>query len=139
MKKAVFFFAFIIFCQYGFGQGNAKYFELANQAWKLYEAKDYLQSAQTYSKAFNLSGKGLVQDRYNAACSWSLANIKDSSFAELFRITQKGTYNDVDHLTTDSDLFSLHSDKRWAEVVAAAKINKEKAEHSRRNLPTNKN
>ncbi|PZP51454.1 MAG: hypothetical protein DI598_03125, partial [Pseudopedobacter saltans] len=111
-------------------QDQQEYQKKINEAWKLYESKDYLKSAQTYSAAFTYMGKGLTPDRYNAACSWSLANVKDSAFSELFKITQKGTYDDVDHLTTDTDLSALHSDKRWNDVVALAKANKEKTEQN---------
>lgn len=127
MKNLLFVFSFnFLFFSNSFAQQEQTYYDLVNQAWKLYEAKDYLKSAQTYSKAFTDMGKGLVPDRYNAACSWALANNKDSSFSQLFKITQKGTYSDVDHLTTDTDLEILHSDKRWKDVVASATANKEK-------------
>ena len=108
---------------------RAKYAELKSQAWKLYENENYLESAKKYSEAFTtLGNKGNTSDRYNAACSWALANQIDSSFVQLFRIAEKGNYKNYAHITTDSDLSRLHSDKRWNEVLDLVKSNKEKAE-----------
>lgn len=112
-----------------FGQDREKYSELIKEAWNLYETKDYKQSAEKYSEAFvALGNKGNISDRYNAACSWALAKEIDSSFVQLFRIAEKGNYSNYGHITTDTDLDILHSDKRWSEVLDKVKRNKEKAE-----------
>jgi hypothetical protein len=105
---------------------KAKYTELKNEAWKLYESKDYLKSAQKYSEAFKVTGnKSNSSDRYNAGCSWALANEIDSSYVQLFRIAEKGNYSNYSHITTDTDLSSLHSDKRWNKLLEIVKKNKE--------------
>ena len=92
---------------------KAKYVELKNEAWKLYETKDYLKSAQKYAEAFKAtSGKSNNTDRYNAACSWALANEIDSSYIHLFNVAEKGAYSRYDHITTVSDINSLHSVER---------------------------
>lgn len=112
-----------------FGQEEEKYSELVKSAWSLYESKDYLKSAEKYSEAFVvLGGKGMVNDRYNAACSWALANEPDSAFIQLFKIAKNGNYTNYGHLTTDTDLNSLYPDERWSEVIAIVAANKEKAE-----------
>jgi len=112
-----------------FGQNQEKYVELTKEAWKLYEEKEYLLSAQKYAEAFIvLGGKGIVNDRYNAACSWALAKEADSAFVQLFKIAQNGNYTNLGHITTDTDLSFLHNDKRWSEVIEIVKSNKEKAE-----------
>lgn len=108
---------------------KAQYAALKNKAWKLYESKDYLQSAKKYSEAFAISEyNGNTTDMYNAACSWALAKEVDSAFVHLLRIAKKGEYTNYNHITTDSDLSILHSDKRWEQVLALVKANKEKAE-----------
>lgn len=108
---------------------KAKYAELKNKACNLYENQDYLASAKKYSEAFvTLGNKGNSTDRYNAACSWALANQIDSSFVQLFRIAEKGNYSNYRHITTDSDLSNLHFDKRWNKVLDLVKRNKEKSE-----------
>jgi predicted nucleic acid-binding protein len=72
--------------------------------------------------------KGLLDDRYNAACSWALANETDSAFALLFLIVKKGNYTDYDQLINDNDLKPLYNDSRWEEIKSIIKSNKEKKE-----------
>lgn len=111
------------------GQDPEKYKELIDEAWSFYQSEDFYESGQKYSEAFVArGGKGLVTDRYNAACSWALANETDSAFIQLFRIAEKGNYTNLSHIKSDSDLDALHEDERWDEVIAIVKSNKEKAE-----------
>lgn len=130
MKKIIFliFINILVFSKI-IGQGNVGYKELVDEASKLYQAKEYSKSGQRYSDAFrSLGDKGIVNDRYNAACAWALANESDSSFIQLFKIAQNANYSDLQHLTTDSDLRSLHDDTRWASIVELVKSNKAKTE-----------
>jgi hypothetical protein len=110
-------------------QVSSGYAENVAKAWELYNSKDYLNSAKTYSLAFALNGgKGTGTDRYNAACSWALAGNIDSAFFYLAGAAEKSSYDNYSHITTDTDLNSLHSDKRWNKVLEKVKANKEKAE-----------
>lgn len=130
MKKIIFliFINILVFSKI-IGQGNVGYKELVDEASKLYQDKEYSKSGQRYSDAFrSLGDKGIVNDRYNAACAWALANESDSSFIQLFKIAQNANYSDLQHLTTDSDLRSLHNDTRWASIVELVKSNKAKTE-----------
>ncbi len=112
-----------------FGQDNQEYAQLIKEAWSFYQTKEYLKSAQNYSRAFiTLGGKGMVNDRYNAACSWALAGQPDSSFVQLFKIAENGNYNNLDHITSDPDLNSLHQEERWEKLIEIVTSNKEKAE-----------
>ncbi|WP_339920846.1 DUF6624 domain-containing protein [uncultured Flavobacterium sp.] len=114
-----------------FGQDKEKYASLINEAWKLYKTKEYLQSAEKYSEAFAVfENKEQTSDRYNAACSWALANKIDSSFSQLFIIARNGTYVNLGHISTDTDLDVLHSDKRWNKIIKLVTKNKEKAEEN---------
>ena len=130
MKKlAVMTILALFIFNFSFAQDSEKYSELIQTAWSLYESKDYLKSGEMYSEAFvALGGKGMVNDRYNAACSWALANKPDSAFVQLFKIAEKGNYTNYGHITTDTDLISLHGDQRWTKVIQIVKTNKEKAE-----------
>jgi len=113
-----------------FGQNQEKYSELVKEAWALYEAKEYLKSGQKYREAFTfLEWKGIViNDLYNAACSWALANEIDSAFFYLNTIVPKGHYTNYVHLTQDSDLNSLHKYPQWNEMIEGIKTSiKEKA------------
>lgn len=112
-----------------FGQDQKKYSELIKLAWSLYESKDYLKSGEKYSEAFvALGGKGMINDRYNAACSWALASKPDSAFVQLFKIAKNGNYTNYEYITTDTNLNILHNDDRWNKVIEIIKVNKEKAE-----------
>lgn len=90
----------------------SEYSVLVKKADSLYEAKDYKNSGLTYSKAFSKTPKAQERDRYNAACSWSLAKEIDSSFVQLHKIAANG-YDEFDHASRDTDLDNLHTDKRW--------------------------
>jgi hypothetical protein len=108
---------------------NQEYSKYIKQADNLYDKKEYKQSGDAYAKAFVAMGnKGFPNDRYNAACTWALAGEKDSAFVQLFKVAQNSGYSDLGHLSVDPDLNSIRSDKRWEEVVAIVKQNKEKAE-----------
>jgi len=130
MKKlALITFLGLFVFDFTFGQDKVKYAELIKEALTLYEGKEYLMSAQKYAEAFIVLGsKSIVNDRYNAACSWALANETDSAFVQLFKIAQNGNYTDLGVITTDTDLNSLHNDKRWSDIIEIVKSNKEKAE-----------
>lgn len=105
------------------------YSDLVKIADSLYEAKDYRNSAAKYSEAFKANGwKGFTNDRYNAACSWALANVPDSAFFQLRRIAFKGNYSNYRHITSDPDLSTLHGDTRWKPILEKIKENKDKAE-----------
>jgi hypothetical protein len=110
-------------------QHTEAYKENIKKAWDLYNQKDYLNSAKTYSLAFALNGgNGTQDDRYNAACSWSLAGNADSSFHYLFEAAEKSNYDNYTHITTDTDLDAIHPDPRWEKLLLIVKKNKEKAE-----------
>jgi len=128
-KKAILaFFGLLIFSS-TFGQDQEKYSALVKEADKFYENKDFLNSGKKYSEAFvALGDKGMVNDRYNAACSWALANKPDSAFVQLFIIAENGNYKNLGHITTDTDLNSIHNDERWNKVIEIVKSNKEKYE-----------
>jgi hypothetical protein len=106
-----------------------KYFDLVKTADSLYKIKDFTNSAKYYSEAFRSNGwKGMSDDRYNAACSWSLANKPDSAFFNLFKIANLMGYQNYNHIIKDTDLEPLHNDKRWNSLIEIVKQNKEKAE-----------
>lgn len=128
-KGIVLLFVSLLVVSPSFAQDWQKYAELVEEAKVLYHQKEYLKSGQKYADAFvALDNKGLVTDRYNAACSWALAGVTDSAFVQLFKIALNGDYSDLKHLTSDSELESLHGDTRWEELLTLVKANKEKEE-----------
>jgi hypothetical protein len=100
------------------GQDYQKYYQLLDEAYQLYENKEYLKSGQKYAEAFvALGNAGMIEDRYNAACSWALANENDSAFVQLFKIAIKGKYSDYNYISHDTDLNNLHQYQRWNELL----------------------
>lgn len=128
MKQIILILLFISSTILTFGQRPPnEYFDLIKIADSLYKQKDYKGSADRYSQAFKTNEwKGYSKDRYNAACSWALAEVPDSAFFQLERIATKSNYTNYDHITTDSDLISLHNDKRWEPVLPKSKRIKKK-------------
>ncbi len=129
MKKFLFLIALIyLVLNECFGQ-NGQYSAFVKEANALYKAKDFLNSALKYSEAFKANNwKGTTNDRYNAACSWALAGVPDSSFFQLERIASKSNYSNLNHITNDSDLNSLHQDDRWNPLIELIRQNKVKEE-----------
>jgi hypothetical protein len=130
MKSLMIALAFLLSSILTFGQNTRdEYSYYSSMADSLYKAKDYRNSAFTFSKAFkSLGWKGSQKDRYNAACAWALAGVADSAFYQLDNIVTKQKFMDYAHVTTDPDFNSLHQDKRWQPMLAVIKQNKEKAE-----------
>jgi hypothetical protein len=128
-KQFVMFCLCCLFVIYTKAQLSPGYSENIKKAEALYYSKDFENSARTYSLAFALNdGKATQDDRYNAACSWALAGNADSAFYHLFRAAEKNKYDNYSHITMDTDLNSLHNDKRWIDLLAIVKKNKETAE-----------
>jgi hypothetical protein len=129
VKSTVLLAAFLLLSLLSGAQSEDAYKQLVSKGNELYRAKQYKESAEAYSKAFAaFGGKGFTNDRYDAACSWALAGNVDSAFVNLERIANKGNFTNYSHMTTDSDLNSLHNDKRWQPLCDIVKQNKEKSE-----------
>ncbi|WP_295767434.1 DUF6624 domain-containing protein [uncultured Mucilaginibacter sp.] len=108
---------------------QATYTALISKADSLYQAKNYKASAWAYSSAFKSNKwQGLINDRYNAACAWALANYTDSAFTNLQRVVYIGGYHNYQHITQDTDLTSLYADKRWPKLLKQVKLNEQEVE-----------
>lgn len=94
------------------------YSDLITKAATFYQAKEYKKSGQLYLSAFSKLDKhkktteAEMINRFNAACSFSLANNKEAAFIQLFYIAKKA-YSNLEQLTNDADLNYLHNDIRW--------------------------
>ena len=112
-----------------YSQETKNYDDLILEAHRLYQSQKYSESGVTYEKAFNLTGDDTqIADRYNAACSWALANQVDKAFEHLFVISKPDGYKNYAHISQDTDLANLHSDTRWDEILARVKQNREEVE-----------
>ncbi|GHN02053.1 hypothetical protein WSM22_35420 [Cytophagales bacterium WSM2-2] len=104
-----------------------EYTKWVRKAEIFYHRHDYKGSALAYSLAFKTFGwRGYEMDRYNAACSWALASVPDSAFANLQRIANKTSYSNVDEITNDKDFAGIHGDPRWMPLIDKIRKNKEK-------------
>lgn len=122
--------AVTLLCQHtARAQNDSLYRVHVGNADKYYYAKEYKKAAHEYTLAFvALGNKGYLTDRYNAACTWSLAGNADSAFHNLFIIAEKSGYSNYSHFSVDPDLEPIHNDKRWKEVAGIVLANKEKKE-----------
>ncbi|NGF76219.1 hypothetical protein G5B10_10065 [Fluviicola sp. SGL-29] len=96
----------------------------------LYHVKQYKESAKNFQAAFDaLDGKAYPNDRYNAACAYTLAGNKKMAFFHLENLaTGSVNYSDYDHIIQDPDLNALHKHKRWKQLIQHVKANKDEIE-----------
>lgn len=111
-------------------KAQTNYTKLIDSAYSFYQKKEYSKAGSYYTKSFTSNNNlGTQTDRYNSACSWSLAEKPDLAFTELNNILLgKGIVAGSGDLTKlnrmlieDADFKNLHSDKRWTLVVSKAK------------------
>ncbi len=129
MKTTIVFLALLIYSTLLFSQTNTyKYDILIRKADSLYQVKEFKKSAFAFSDAFKApDSKITINHRYNAACSWSLANYPDSAFFNLNYIATLMNYTNYGHIKSDPDLISLYNDNRWEPLLEAVQANKKKA------------
>ena len=100
------------------------YNRIVKVADSLYSIKKFEESGEMYEKAFfSIFDRGYVKDRYNAACSWTLAKKYDKAFLHLERIVTKGDFIDIDKISNDKILLVLHIDIRWQKLMDLIKEN----------------
>lgn len=113
----------LFICSYTSGQS---YRSLIAEADGFYNNKEYQKSVDKYKAAFAIEQKN-GGHLYNAGCAAALSGNKKLAFDWLNRALQNGWTN-IDHLKTDSDLISLHGDKKWKVLLADMQKQVEKIE-----------
>lgn len=113
--------------QQNIDKGYYRYLKLKAAGDSLYKAGEYTEAAKRYSlvnKVF-ISGERVNSpaSHYNAACSWSLAGVKDSAFAQLNILLEEKEYSNWEALKSDADFKNLHVDERWGFVAFKAQQN----------------
>lgn len=128
MKRLILLITSILFAiNFMFGQDHERYSELVKEASYHYDKKEYQESGQKYSEAFKISSTlGKVNDRFNAACSWALANQADSAFIQLFEVAGNSDFTSLIRVLYDPDLKSLHDDVRFIKVIEMVQSNEAK-------------
>ncbi|WMW80496.1 hypothetical protein RF679_17930 [Undibacterium cyanobacteriorum] len=81
---------------------------------------DYSTAVQQFELAFKLKSTN-YGDLYDAACVAALAGNKDRAFQWLEESIAQGWTN-FDHLSTDTDLVSLHNEARWGQLTGKLKL-----------------
>lgn len=105
------------------------YLQQSARAFSFYNDNKYAEAALTLDSLFdNYKGQASKEDRYIAACSWALAGNADKAFAHLNKAIVIDNWTNPDNLTSDPDLISLQTDKRWQKIIETVRANKEKAE-----------
>lgn len=129
MKVYFLIFTILFSIQFVVAQPPAKYFESINTAKASFAKKEYKKSGQLYSTAFKQNGgKAYLEDRYNAARSWSLAGNIDSAFVQLFKVVTLYDYINYAEISTDKSFATLYTDKRWKEIDERVKLNISKSD-----------
>lgn len=101
------------------------YYEFRKKADLFYFSGKYREAAGHYMSASNLrSIRTKSDDLYNAACCLALSNGKDSAFMVLTHLVTDLGYADYDHLSQDQDLYILHQEKKWQDVLGLVAKNK---------------
>lgn len=103
---------------------DEKYIKQSSKAYGLYNERNYLAAARSYDTLFtDYKNRGLRIDRYNAACTWSLAGNKDRAFYYLDQTVNTREWVNISNLVADSDLAALHTDKRWQLLINTITVN----------------
>jgi hypothetical protein len=100
---------------------DTKYKSIIKEGFNHYKNKEYRRAGFTYEQAFKLKKPEKV-DLYNAACAWALAGEKKKAFKILASLAKNG-YSNYKHITSDPDFTSIHSDKKWDNIIDQVKEN----------------
>jgi hypothetical protein len=118
MAKKLVLYVLIILSVSNISAQDKRYTELVNEALKLYQGKEYRNAGEKYSAAFReFSSSVQPNDLINAARSWAKTNETDSAFSQLILLAQNEDFQYFNVLKLHPDLKTLHSDKRWDEVI----------------------
>ncbi len=119
-------------------------FEISFYENLIKEKPDFVEALIPLGNAYTKKGdykKGLEIDKrlielrpddpivfYNLACTYSLLNMRDSSFKSLEKAISLG-YDDFEYMNQDQDLNNIKTDKRFNELISkhskTPQINKE--------------
>ena len=98
---------------------------LYSEAMKEYEAKNYKKASVNISKIINEKGYKISGGAlYNSACIYSLNGEYEKAFEILNYLADKKFYSNLEHISKDSDLESLHSLPEWENLIEKVKENK---------------
>lgn len=103
-----------------------QYLILQNKAYQMYSEKNYEGSIEYMLNAFQLDPEQIsVRNRFDLGAFYTLAGKRDEAFEQLYIIAEMKKNEHYETLVKDPDFESLHSDKRWKELVDLFKRLKE--------------
>lgn len=93
------------------------------QAHTAYHNGRYVECSILYELAIAAGASDPVT-LYNASCCLALSGRKEKALNYLEQSITQG-YNRAEHMEQDSDLFSLHSDPRWKQLLKKIRPNED--------------
>lgn len=99
--------------------------QLEQQLSAQFREKDYDKAAATCRNLIELLPKNQA-GHYNLACALARLNQADAALDGLTKAVELG-YADAAHMQKDDDLAKLREDKRFAELLAKVRANRQKA------------
>lgn len=138
MKKWLFLFTSSLFLtELCYSQLTNNYLKNIRLSEELYKKKLYSSAASSYSKTFELnSDRGMVLDRYNAACCYAMSLNADSAFLQLYRIVELGHFLDYRKCLGDENFKTLQNNPKWTSLI---NLMKTKEEDELKNILRNSN
>ena len=106
-------------------ENNTVSFEdIYNNANKAYDIGDYQESAKQFDLLFENTVIQFTQNiYYNGACSYALNNEKEKAISYLEHVINELYYDNLNHITSDTDLISLHSHPKWTTLLVKIEKN----------------
>jgi len=119
MKRKILFLTALICTQLAFSQTNTY-----NEAIKLYNDGEFNAAAKTFDIIFEAYTFQLSNgELYNGACIYALNGEPEKAFRILEYLAEYGGYANEQHITTDTDLVTLHDSPQWQKLLNRIKIN----------------
>jgi predicted esterase len=98
--------------------------QLQQQIGEQFRAKKYEEAAANCRELIKLLPEQ-AEGHYNLACALARLGKADDAFASLTKALEVG-YADASHMQKDDDLEKLRDDKRFSELLAKARANRQK-------------
>ena len=102
-----------------FAQGISQtYMTNIKIAQDYYNSGKFDSAAKAYQSAFKSNNvMGTIEDRLNLARSFVKINESDSAFNQLFRIVEKGFFDDKNALLNDESFNMLKGSAKWTKLI----------------------
>jgi len=115
----------LFFIQFSISAQEIDINAIYQSAIKAYDSKKYNEASNQFSilideVGFKIQNTGVY---YNGACIYALNNQSKKAFKLLEYIVNDKLYSNFRHISTDSDLESLHTSSQWDEIIDKVRAN----------------